>query len=111
MCNYYLESDFRMKRIRSFPPLHLVGMLLASTGLMPLLACRGQQAGPTLPHITAARPENPALPTKQAAPDPTQTNSQEPVPNPSVICIDPGHPSEVNNGFAVQNGTTETHID
>jgi N-acetylmuramoyl-L-alanine amidase len=28
-----------------------------------------------------------------------------------VICIDPGHPSEVNPGFTVQNGTTETHID
>lgn len=28
-----------------------------------------------------------------------------------VICIDPGHPSEINNGYTVQNGTTETHID
>lgn len=28
-----------------------------------------------------------------------------------VICIDPGHPSEVNSGKTVQNGTTETHID
>lgn len=27
-----------------------------------------------------------------------------------VICIDPGHPSEVNSGYAVQNGTTETFI-
>lgn len=29
----------------------------------------------------------------------------------AVVCIDPGHPSEVNSGFTVQNGTTETHID
>ena len=28
-----------------------------------------------------------------------------------VVCIDPGHPSEVNSGLSVQNGTTETHID
>lgn len=28
-----------------------------------------------------------------------------------VICIDPGHPSEINDGFQVQNGTTETHCD
>ena len=28
-----------------------------------------------------------------------------------TVCIDPGHPSEVNSGNTVQNGTTETHID
>lgn len=28
-----------------------------------------------------------------------------------VVCIDPGHPSEVNSGYTVQNGLTETHID
>ncbi len=27
-----------------------------------------------------------------------------------VVCIDPGHPSEVNSGFARQNGTTETEM-
>ncbi len=30
---------------------------------------------------------------------------------PFTVCIDPGHPSEVNSGKTVQNGTTETHID
>lgn len=29
----------------------------------------------------------------------------------SVVCIDPGHPSEINSGYTVQNGTTETHVD
>ncbi len=29
----------------------------------------------------------------------------------AVVCIDPGHPSEVNSGLERQNGTTETHID
>jgi len=28
-----------------------------------------------------------------------------------TVCIDPGHPSEVNAGKTIQNGTTETHID
>jgi N-acetylmuramoyl-L-alanine amidase len=27
-----------------------------------------------------------------------------------IICIDPGHPSEVNDGKTVQNGTSEVHI-
>jgi len=38
-------------------------------------------------------------------------DAQSPVAKSAVVCIDPGHPSEVNNGFTVQNGTTETHID
>lgn len=39
---------------------------------------------------------------------PAICSAQKPHP---VVCIDPGHPSEVNPGFQVQNGTTETHID
>jgi N-acetylmuramoyl-L-alanine amidase len=27
-----------------------------------------------------------------------------------VICVDPGHPSEISDGMQTQNGTTETHI-
>lgn len=27
-----------------------------------------------------------------------------------IVCIDPGHPSEVNSGTTVQNGATEVHI-
>jgi len=27
-----------------------------------------------------------------------------------TVCLDPGHPSEVNDGMAVQNGVTENHI-
>ncbi len=37
--------------------------------------------------------------------------TQPPTTKTVVVCIDPGHPSEVNNGLTVQNGTTETHID
>lgn len=27
----------------------------------------------------------------------------------TVICVDPGHPSEISDGMVVQNGTTENH--
>lgn len=37
--------------------------------------------------------------------------TQPPSAKAVVVCIDPGHPSEVNSGLTVQNGTTETHID
>src|SRR5438552_16357682 len=26
-----------------------------------------------------------------------------------VVCVDPGHPSEIHNGMELLNGTTETH--
>lgn len=42
---------------------------------------------------------------------PMSGNAQQPAEKKAVVCIDPGHPSEVNSGFEVQNGTTETHID
>src|SRR5947209_17101103 len=29
----------------------------------------------------------------------------------TVVCIDPGHPSEVASGKNVQNGTSEAHVD
>jgi N-acetylmuramoyl-L-alanine amidase len=32
-------------------------------------------------------------------------------PGRTVVCIDPGHPSEVASGRNVQNGTSETHVD
>jgi len=31
-------------------------------------------------------------------------------PDKPVVCLDPGHPSEINDGYQKQNGTTETHI-
>ncbi len=37
--------------------------------------------------------------------------AQPPPQKTIVVCIDPGHPSEINSGLTMQNGTTETHID
>lgn len=43
----------------------------------------------------------------QHANDPVKPSSQKPK---SVVCIDPGHPSETSAGNTLQNGTTEVHI-
>jgi len=47
-------------------------------------------------------------------PSPQLTNATPESPSSAVqskvICIDPGHPSEVNDGKTVQNGTSEVHI-
>jgi len=45
--------------------------------------------------------------------DPNEnTKTTQPTPDPTrkTVCIDPGHPSEVNSGATVQNGTTEVHV-
>jgi N-acetylmuramoyl-L-alanine amidase len=39
-----------------------------------------------------------------------QQDSSSHKSNGTVICIDPGHPSEVSRGAALLNGTTEVHI-
>src|SRR4051812_18756652 len=45
--------------------------------------------------------------TKSAAPAPKvkTVNAR------TIVCIDPGHPSEVASGKNVQNGTSEAHTD
>jgi len=37
------------------------------------------------------------------------TMPNPPAADPTILCIDPGHPSEVNDALTVQNGTTENH--
>lgn len=56
-------------------------------------------------------------------PTPKKQGESQPTPAPSsdvaavepraaapLVCIDPGHPSEVNSGKSVQNGTSEVHV-
>lgn len=57
-----------------------------------------------VPLFTAPLSTCPCLPLSRS-PSPKVSLSQ------FIVCIDPGHPSEVNSGKTVQNGTTETHID
>lgn len=42
-----------------------------------------------------------------------KSRAAEPAPSSgrTVVCIDPGHPSEVASGKNVQNGTSEAHVD
>jgi len=50
-------------------------------------------------------------PPKQSGPtpEPAHQESAAVVQSP-IICIDPGHPSEVNDGRTIQNGTSEVHV-
>lgn len=53
----------------------------------------------------------PARPASKVAkaPEPAQAGGAE--SGRTVVCIDPGHPSEVASGRNVQNGTSEAHVD
>ncbi|MCS6859879.1 MAG: N-acetylmuramoyl-L-alanine amidase [Abditibacteriales bacterium] len=52
------------------------------------------------------------IPQKSAALQRSNVPTSQPsnVPTGKVVCIDPGHPSEVHAGSTVQHGTTENHI-
>jgi N-acetylmuramoyl-L-alanine amidase len=57
-----------------------------------------------------AAPSKAAAPTKAGAP--AKTDEAEPGASlRTIVCIDPGHPSEVASGRNVQNGTSETAVD
>ena len=61
---------------------------------------RGGKKTSAPPKVTSKVSKPPAA-EKTARPDSGRT----------VVCIDPGHPSEVASGRNVQNGTSETHVD
>lgn len=56
---------------------------------------------------TSCRKEQPNAPVNQPQ---QKTEEKQAAQAPRVVCIDPGHPSELNSGKTVQNGTTEVHI-
>ena len=56
--------------------------------------------------VTKKAPTPAPAPSKSAAPAKSATVSER-----TVVCIDPGHPSEVASGKNIQNGTSETHVD
>ena len=55
-----------------------------------------------------AAPPKPASKTSKAQ---EPAGPHAPQSGRTVVCIDPGHPSEVASGQNVQNGTSETHVD
>ncbi len=55
-----------------------------------------------------AAPPKPAAKVAQT-PEPAQAGGTE--SGRTIVCIDPGHPSEVASGRNIQNGTSEAHVD
>ncbi len=83
--------------------------LLATLALLPALLLgvtaaqvkRGGSEKTSAPQKSASKVAKPPAPEKAARPDSGR----------AVVCIDPGHPSEVASGRNVQNGTSEAHVD
>jgi N-acetylmuramoyl-L-alanine amidase len=53
----------------------------------------------------------PPTPASKVAKAPAASKTVRPDSGRTVVCIDPGHPSEVASGRNVQNGTSEAHVD
>ncbi|MBV8855944.1 MAG: N-acetylmuramoyl-L-alanine amidase [Acidobacteria bacterium] len=60
---------------------------------------------------TSAPPKPASKVSKTAEPTKADVKTDVPDSGRTVVCIDPGHPSEVASGQNVQNGTSETHVD
>ncbi len=76
-------------------------ILFSVVALFSFAACAFGQASTTPAAVDSAAAAETEQPATNLPPKPLAGY---------VICIDPGHPSEVNSGFARQNGTTETEI-
>ena len=57
------------------------------------------------------RTSAPPKPASKVAKAPAAGKTDVPESGRTVVCIDPGHPSEVASGRNVQNGTSEAHVD
>lgn len=69
------------------------------TVLVPLLA------------LTICVPAVQVKKANQKTPAPRSKSKLESAGGRTIVCIDPGHPSEIASGKNVQNGTSEAHID
>jgi N-acetylmuramoyl-L-alanine amidase len=58
----------------------------------------------------APRPAKKVPPAKQVSKDAAPAAAHSEAVRRTVVCIDPGHPSEVASGRNVQNGTNETEV-
>jgi N-acetylmuramoyl-L-alanine amidase len=79
-----------------------VALLLALVlGVTAAQVKRGNGKKRTAPPPPASKVAKPPEAEKTGGPESART----------VVCIDPGHPSEVASGRNVQNGTSEAHVD
>ncbi|MFL6335397.1 MAG: N-acetylmuramoyl-L-alanine amidase [Pyrinomonadaceae bacterium] len=79
----------------------LVLLLALVLGAAAAQVRKGSSKKRSAPSQPASKVAKPAEASKTDIPDSGRT----------VVCIDPGHPSEVASGRNVQNGTSETHVD
>ena len=80
----------------------MLALLLLALGLCaPAQVRKGHSKSTPAPSKSAPKVSKTVEPSKTGNPESGRT----------VVCIDPGHPSEVASGRNVQNGTSETHVD
>ena len=78
-----------------------LALLLALGLCAPAQVRRGHSKSKSAPSKSAPKVSKPADAAEKGGPKSGRT----------VVCIDPGHPSEVASGRNVQNGTSEAHVD
>jgi N-acetylmuramoyl-L-alanine amidase len=74
--------------------------------LTPLALLLSLQLCAPAAQVKREAPARKSAPAPKSAPDAAPTTGAR-----TIVCIDPGHPSEVASGRNVQNGTSETHTD
>jgi N-acetylmuramoyl-L-alanine amidase len=80
----------------------LLALLLGAAAAQVRRGTGKKTSAPPKPASKVAKPAGAAQVDKKA---------DVPASGRTVVCIDPGHPSEVASGQNVQNGTSETHVD
>ena len=104
--NAFLSSN----PVREQCPLVLIQMRL----LAPLALLLALLLGVTAAQVrrgSSKKRSAPPKPASKVAKTPGAEKRGSPESGRTVVCIDPGHPSEVASGRNVQNGTSEAHID
>ena len=81
--------------------LALLALLLALGLCAPAQVRKGDNKRTPAPSKSASKVAETPAPSKAGGTESGRT----------VVCIDPGHPSEVASGRNVQNGTSEAHVD
>jgi N-acetylmuramoyl-L-alanine amidase len=83
--------------------------LLATLALLLALALGASAA--QVRRGNSKRTSAPPKPASKVAKAPEAAKTGGPESGRTVVCIDPGHPSEVASGQNIQNGTSEAHVD
>jgi N-acetylmuramoyl-L-alanine amidase len=90
------------------PPGRIPMRLLATLALLLALGlCAPAQVRKGGGKKTSAPPQ----PASKVAQTPEPAKAGGPESGRTIVCIDPGHPSEVASGRNIQNGTSEAHVD